>query len=172
MEYNQLIKERFSVRKFSPQLVEENKITAILEAARVSPTAVNKQPQRILVIREQSGMEKLKSCTSYTFNAPVALVVCYNRDEAWVRSYDDANSGIIDASIVGTHIMLAIHNMGLGSTWVGHFDPAGLKKAFNLPEPIEPVVIFPIGYPAADAKPAPPHGKRRPLAEIAVYDSF
>ncbi|MCC8194799.1 MAG: nitroreductase family protein [Deltaproteobacteria bacterium] len=172
MEYSQLIKERYSVRKLDSRPVEESKLAAILEAARVAPTAVNKQPQRILVLRGEKNMQKLAACTPYTFNAPMALAVCCNRDEAWVRPFDNYNSGVIDASVVGTHIMLAVHDLGLGSTWVGHFDPAAFRKEFNLPDNIEPVVVFPIGYPAPEAKPAHLHEKRRPLEETVVYDSF
>jgi nitroreductase len=172
MEYSSLIKERYSVRKFSAQPVGQSTIDAILEAARVAPTAVNKQPQRILVIQGAEGMEKLKLCTPYTFDAPMALAVCCNMDEAWVRPYDNYNAGFIDASIVGAHIMLAVHDLGLGSTWVGYFDPAVFRKSFNLPANIEPVALFPIGYLAPDARPSHLHAKRRPLEETVVYDSF
>ncbi len=172
MEYSQLIKERYSVRKFSTQPVEEAKAAAILEAARLAPTAANKQPQRILVLRGAADMEKLKSCTPYTFHAPMALAVCCNKDEAWVRPYDGYNSAVIDAAIVGTHVMLAAHDLGLGSTWVGHFDPAIFRQLFRLPDNVEPVALFPLGYPAPDAKPAPQHQSRRPLAETVVYDAF
>ena len=172
MEYGQLIRDRYSVRQFSERPVEDDLVAAILEAARVAPIAVNKQPQRILVLRSADGMEKLKTCTPYAFNAPMALIVCRRKDEAWVRPYDGDNSGVIDASIVGTHIMLAAHDLGLGTTWVGHFDPAVLRRVFNLPDAVEPVVIFPLGYPAAEAKPSHMHAKRRPVAETVVYESF
>lgn len=172
MEYGRLIKERYSVRKFSPQAVEESKLAAILEAARVAPTAANKQPYRILVIRNAEGMEKLRACTPYTFDAPMALAVCCNTDEAWVRPFDSYNAGVIDASIVGTQIMLAVHDIGLGSTWVGHFDPVAFRRNFNLPANIEPVALFPIGYLAPTAKPAHLHEKRRPLEETVLYDTF
>ncbi|MDL2209330.1 nitroreductase family protein [Desulfovibrio sp. OttesenSCG-928-O18] len=172
MEYGQLIKERYSVRKFSDQPVEEAKIAAILEAARVAPTAVNKQPQRLLVIKSAEGMKKLADCTPYTFGAPMAIAVCCRTDEAWVRPYDNYNSGIIDASVVATHVMLAVHDLGLGSTWVGHFDTAAFRKAYNLPDTVEPVAVFPIGYLAPEAKPAHLHEKRRPLEETVVYESF
>lgn len=168
MEYSQLIKERYSVRKFSAQPVEEAKLAAILEAARVAPTAANKQPQRILVIRDAAGMEKLKGCTPYTFGAPMALAVCGHGG----GPYDGYNSAVIDAAIVGTQILLAVHDLGLGSTWVGHFDPALFRAAFRLPDTIEPVALFPIGYPAAEARPSPLHEKRRPLEETVVFDSF
>lgn len=172
MEFLQLIKDRYSVRKISNEPVDEAKVTAILEAARVAPTAVNKQPFRILVLRDAKSMEKLKSCTPYTFDAPMALVVCECKDEAWVRPYDNYNSGVIDAAVIGTHIMLAVHDLGLGTTWVGHFDPVALKAAYNLPNTMEPVVVFPIGHLAPEAKPAHLHEKRRPLSETVVYESF
>lgn len=172
MEFSQLIKDRYSVRKFSSQPVEDGKVQAILEAARVAPTAANKQPQRILVLRTPKDMEKLKECTQFTFDAPMALAVCCNHDEAWVRPNDNYNSGVIDAAVVGAHIMLAVHDLGLGSTWVGYFDPAVFRKAYNLPANIEPVAIFPIGHLAPEAKPAHLHAKRRPLEETVVYDTF
>ena len=102
----------------------------------------------------------------------MALIVCRRKDEAWVRPCDGDNSGVVDASIVGTHIMPAAHGLGLGTTWVGHFDPPVLRRAFNLPDDMEPVAIFPLGYPAADAKPPHLHGKRRPVADTVVYESF
>ena len=172
MEFSSLVKERYSVRKFSMQPVEEHAVAAILEAARMAPTACNNQPQRILVVQTPTGMEKLKECTKYTFGAPMALVVCYQKGEAWVRSFDGDNSGVVDASIVSTHIMLAVHDLGLGSTWVGYFDPLALRKLFNLPDSIIPVAIFPIGHLAPDAKPASLHDQRRPLTETVVYESF
>ena len=65
MEYGQLIRDRYSVRRLSDRPVEDERLAAVLEAARVAPTAVNKQPQRILVLRSAGGMEKLKTCTPY-----------------------------------------------------------------------------------------------------------
>lgn len=172
MEFLRLIKNRYSVRKFSHAPVDEDAVRAILEAARVAPTAANKQPQRILVLRGAESMAKLKDCTPYTFDAPMAIAVCADKNAAWVRPYDNDNAAVIDASIVGTHIMLAVHDLGLGSTWVGHFDPAAFRKAYNLPENIEPVAIFPIGHPAPEARPAHLHEKRLPLEKTVVYESF
>lgn len=172
MDYSTLIAERFSVRKFSDKPVDADLVQAILEAARLAPTAVNKQPQRILVLRAAASMEKLKKATNFTFDAPMAMVVCCNRDEAWVRPCDQNNAGIIDACIVATHIMLKVHDLGLGATWVGHFDPAVVRAEFQLPANIEPVVIFPIGHPADDVKPSPLHRKRRTLEQTVVYEHF
>ena len=172
MEFDKLVRERYSVRKFSADPVSEADLAAILEAARVAPTAVNKQPFRLLVLKTAESMAKLAQCTKYTFGAPAALIVCARADEAWVRPFDQDNSAVVDAAIVGTHIMLAAHDRGLGSTWVGFFDPAAVRAQFRLPAELEPVAVFPIGHPAPDAAPAPQHAKRRDLAELVREEHF
>lgn len=172
MEFFHLVRERYSVRSFSAEPVAEAALETILDAARVAPTAHNDQPQRLLVLRVPESLEKLKQCTRFTFNAPLAIIVCCDHAAAWVRPHDQYDSGVIDAAIVGTHIMLAAHDLGLGSTWVGHFDPAAVRAAFNLPESYEPVAIFPIGHPSAESRPAHLHGKRRSLDEIVRYETF
>ena len=172
MEFSQLAQERYSVRKFSEEPVDQDVLAEILTLANHAPTAVNKQPIRILQITSKEGMEKLKECTPYTFHAPSAFIVCAVESEAWVRPADGFNIAIVDASIVATHLMLAIHDKGLGSTWVGYFDPALICKNFSLPQGVVPVAIFPVGHPAQDAKPAPHHGKRRALDEIVIREQF
>ena len=89
-------------------------------------------------------------------------------DEAWVRKYDGRNFADVDASIVGTHVMLAAHDLGLGTTWVGHFDAPAVKGEFPEMEPCDLVALFPLGYPAEDAEPAPMHFKRRPADELVI----
>lgn len=172
MEFAQLIRERYSVRRFTAEPVTDAELQSILEAARLAPTAVNKQPQRLLVLRSAGSLEKLRACTKYCFDAPLVIAVCANTAEAWVRPHDQDNSAVVDAAIVGTHLMLAVHNLGLGSTWVGFFDPVLFRRDFKLPAHIEPVALFPIGHPAPEAQPSPMHAKRRPLAETVAYETF
>jgi len=172
MDFRDLIKARYSVRKFDPRPVEPTLVEQVLEAGRLAPTAVNYQPQRVLVLDTAEDMAKLAGCTKYTFHAPMALVVCYDKTVSWHRSYDGHDMGEVDASIVATHLMLAIHDVGLGATWVGYFDPEALRQSFRLPESIVPVAIFPMGYPAPDAKPASHHDKRLELAQTTVRHSF
>ena len=172
MEFEKLVRERYSVRKFDGRPVGEADLAAILEAARVAPTAVNKQPFRLLVLKTPESMAKLAECTKYTFGAPLAVIVCARADEAWVRPIDQDNAAVVDAAIVGAHIMLAAHDRGLGSTWVGFFDPAAVRARFNLPAELVPVAAFPIGHPAADATPSPKHAQRRELAELVQYETF
>lgn len=169
MDLMNLFKERHSVRKFSDKKVEKEKIDAILEAGRLAPTAVNFQPQRIYVLESDESLLKLKDCTRYHFDAPLAIIVCYDNTVSWKRSYDNKDMGEVDASIVATHMMLEVTNLGLGTTWVGHFDPKAVSEKFNLPENIIPVAIFPIGYPAEDSAPNPRHSERLNLNETVKF---
>lgn len=172
MNFLQLAKERYSVRKFSDRKVERDKLDMILEAGRVSPTAVNYQPQRILVIESPENLEKLKSCTVYHFHAPMALLVCYDSTASWKRFYDQKDMGMVDASIVTTHMMLQAADLGLGTTWVGHFDPEAIRTAFQIPDFLTPVALLPLGYPREDCRPHPLHGKRFDIEHEVFFDSF
>lgn len=173
MNFSQLVKERYSVRKFSNQKVEKEKLDLILQSGRVAPTAVNYQPQRILVIEAEENLAKLKSCTPYHFNAPLALLVCYDSTVSWKRSHDKKEMGEVGASIVATHMMLQAHELGLGSTWVGHFNPDIIRESFEIPEYLVPVVLLPIGYPSSDSVPHPKmHYSRYDLNNTVFFNTF
>lgn len=160
MEFLKLAKDRYSVRKFCDKKVEKEKLDLILEVGRVAPTAVNYQPQRIFVLDTEEALSKLKACTTYHFHAPLALLICYDKTVSWKRSYDGKDMGEVDVSIVATHMMLEVTNLGLGSTWVGHFDPQKIEEVFELPENIIPVALLPIGYPDETSVPHSNHNKR------------
>ncbi len=166
MDFIDLVEARYSVRAFSDKKVEPEHLACILRAGRLAPTGCNNQPQRILVVNSSEGMAKLAGCTRYTFGAPMALLVCYDKTRSWVRSYDQDNCGVVDASIAATHMMLQAADIGLGTTWVGSFDPDKLSAAFGIKEPLTPVAILPLGYPAADARPSHLHSKKLPEKEM------
>ena len=128
--------------------------------------------RRILVLESEDSLKKLKDCTPYHFHAPLALLVCYDREASWKRSFDNCDMGAVDAAIVTTQMMLEAASLGLGTTWVGYFDPAEVRKAYELPDYLIPVAILPVGYPAADAAPAPFHEKRLAPEETIFYNSF
>ena len=172
MDFLTLAKERYSVRKLSDQPIEKEKIEKILKAAQLAPTAMKFQPHRILVIDAPEELEKMRNSTRYHYNAPVVMIVCYDTNVSWKRDFDGKDEGIVDASVVATHILLEVANLGLGSTWVGHFDPALISKTFNLPNTIVPVALLPIGYPAPEAKPAHLHESRMELSEFVFYNQF
>jgi len=155
--FQELSVSRYSVRNFKSQSVEPEKLSQILEAGCVAPTACNNRPQRIKVITDEKGLAIADECTPCRFGAPVVLLICYDKSLCWRRNFDGALSGETDASIVTTHMMLSAHDLGLGSCWVMYFDPKKTSELFSLPENIVPVAMLPIGYPADDAAPNERH---------------
>ncbi len=172
MDFLQLAQKRYSCRKFLPKEVEIEIIQKVLEAGRLAPTACNFQPQRILVITDENKREALKECTRFTFDAPVILAICYDKEESWKRKYDGQDEGIVDAGIVSTHMMLEITHLGLGSTWVASFDPNKARQILNIPEHLELVNLLPFGYPAENDVPSEMHEKRKQIEEIAFWNEF
>ncbi len=172
MEFRKLVSDRYSVRQFTKEHLRQEDIDKILDAAHKAPTGCNYQPHRILVLNSDRSMEKLRKCTKCHFDAPAAMLVCYNEDESWTRPYDKAKSAPIDAVIVATHMMLAAHDVGVGSCWVMHFDPFAIRESFNIPENIKPVALLVMGYPAPESKPIELHSKFRPMEEVVFYDTF
>ena len=172
MDFFKLTQARYSVRKFENKHLEQAVIDKILACGHIAPTGCNYQPQRILVLNTDESIEKLKKCTKCHFDAPSAMLVCYNKDESWVRKYDGALSAPVDASIVTTHLMLMAHALGVGSCWVMHFDPSAMRNEFNIPENYVPHALLVMGYPSKDSKPIDMHTSKRPLHEIVSYDTF
>ena len=164
----ELAKERYSVRKYKDVPVETEVMAKILEAGRIAPTAGNRQPHRIKVITAAEDLAKVDVCTKCRFGAPAVLLVCYDKTAIWVRPFDGAGSGEVDASIVTTSMMMQAHDLGLGTCWVMYFNAATTSETFELPENIVPVAFLPLGYPADDAEPITKHFERLPLEEILI----
>lgn len=161
-----IARDRYSCRSFKDTPLTEAQISHITEAARMAPSAANKQPTHVWVVKSPEGLQKLKGATDYTYGAPVVFMVGARADAAWVRKYDGKNGAEIDAAIVGTHIMLEASALGLGNVWVGSFDPAVIKAEFPETRDYEIVALFPVGYPAA--QPGPNHGERRAVEEFVT----
>lgn len=169
MDFLELAENRFSVRAFSDRKVERDVIDRILRAGQVAPTACNLQPQRIFVIESEEALMKLRKCTMSHFHAPLAFLVCYDRNECWKREYDGKPSGDIDASIVCTHMMLEAANLGVGSTWVMHYIPEAVRVEFELPDELESTALLVMGYPKEGTAPSPLHSKVKPLTDTVKF---
>ena len=169
MDFMELAKARFSVRRFSGREVPQEIIEKILTAGHIAPTGCNNQPQRIYVIKSKEGLAKLRECTRCHFDAPLVFAVCFDKRECWTRPYDGKLSGDIDASIVTTHMMLEAAALGIGSCWVMHYRPEALKEMLGLSDEIESTALLVMGYPADDAAPAPGHTELRPMEELVSY---
>jgi len=166
MSFQELIRERFSARSYEPRPVEQEKVDTILEAARVAPTAANKQPRRIRVVRDPAELAKIDECTRSRNGAPLVFLVCWDTEVAWQRQQDGARSGEVDAGIVTTHMMLQAQELGLGTVWVMAFDPVKLRDLFAIPDNLVPIALLPAGYITADCKPSPRHTERLPVSDL------
>jgi nitroreductase len=163
MEFSQLIRKRYSVRAYKPDPVPDPLLQKVLEAGRLAPTAANRQPFRLLVVRTEGRRQELKRLygRDWFTAAPLVLGICTIPAEAWVRR-DGKNYADVDAAIVMDHMILEAAAEGLGTCWIGAFDPAAAREIFGLPDGVEPVAFTPLGYPAdkAGAK------KRKSLKEL------
>ena len=164
-----IAKKRFSVRKYTDNIVEKEKLDKILEAAHVAPTAANLQPVKLYVVQSKEGLEKVGKAAN-VYGAPVAIVVCADKSKAWKRPFDGMITTDIDASILTDHMMLEATEQGLGSVWICYFQADVLKKEINLPEHLEPINILAIGYsdePEADKN---RHSTQRmPIEDLVTY---
>ena len=172
MNFFELARTRYSVRNYTAQKVEDDKLVRILEAGRVAPTAANRQPQRLLVVKSEEGLQKLAKAARI-FNPPLAIIVCADHNAVWVRSYDRKSATDIDASIVTDHMMLQATELGLGTLWICAFNPQIVREEFKLPDHLEPINILIIGYACGEAKSPDRHAtERKPLEETVHYESF
>lgn len=170
MDFNSLAKSRYSVRSFSDRKVEDEKLQKILEAAQVAPTACNNQPQRLYVVQSAEALAKLNAATRFIFGAGTVIVFTSKVSEEWKNPFTDQyHTGEIDVSIVCTHAMLQAWELGIGSCWVGYYDPEKIRAALGIPADEKIIALLPLGYPAEDCKPAGKHYENKPLEKTVKY---
>ena len=164
-EFTKLAKSRYSLKKFSDQPVEEEKLMAILEAGNLAPTAKDSQPHRVYAVTSPTVLEKLGEGTPCIYGATAVLVVTYDPDEVFVYPDGDQDSGAEDAAIVATHMMLEAKAQGVDSCWVNFFHSAPVKAAAGIPDKEKVIMLLDLGYPAEGAGPLANHTKRKPLED-------
>ena len=169
MDFYELVKARYSVRKYADKPVEEEKLQKVLAAGAAAPTAKNQQPQHIYVLESKEAIEKIRGITRCAFDAPVVLLVCGDKEKAWTNPFNDRNSAEMDCSIVTTQMMLQAADLGLGTTYVGMFEPEKLLAAFPEMAGLTPIALLPLGYPAENARPSRLHADRKPMEELVKY---
>ena len=168
MEFNDILNRRYSCRAFAAKGVEPEKLDRILEAGRIAPTAVNKQPVHIWAVSRPETLEAIRGVTRSNYGAPLILVVGCRPADAWVRRYDGKNGAEVDAAIVATHLMLAAENEGLATLWVGSFDPTLLCDILPGAEDYDLVAMINIGYSAPESQPSAMHNVRKTMAELVT----
>ncbi len=176
MDFIAFAKTRNSVRSYQDKPVEPEKLQAVLEAGRIAPTGCNIQPQRLLVVQSPEGIAKMAEAVvkPEAYTAKAFIVVCAEKDAAWVRKFDNHNIYEIDASIVTTYMMLEAQAQGLNTLWVCRFKPDVLCEAFQIPERYVPVNILCLGYANPEAiKPVTRYEtERKPLKDTVWYEKF
>lgn len=167
MEFNNVIKERYSVRNYKPDMLREDELDTILKAGMLAPTGCNYQPQRIYVLKSEEAIAKIRTLSRCAFNAPVVLLIALDETADWKSPLEaGCRAGIQDVSIVADHMMLAAWDIGVGSCWVNYFKPSEVKAAFDLPVNETPILLMTLGYPAEDAKPLKLHDESKMMSEI------
>ena len=169
MDFLQLVKDRYSCKKFNGEPVAQEVLDQILEAGRLAPTAKNLQEQRIYVVQSQAGREMIDRITPCRYGAPVCVIVAFDTQNMYTYPGGKRTSGVEDSAIVATHMLLAAANAGVDSCWLNCFDPDKLAKELNLPDNEEVLMILDLGYAAEDAAPLPNHFSRKALAETVSY---
>ena len=171
MSFAELVRERYSVRKFDARPIEKEKLDRILEAGRLAPTGCNYQPQRILVLQGESLQQSL-DCTPFKYGQQAVLVVCYDRTESW-KSRTGREIGDVDGTIVLTQMMYQAQELGIGSLIVGMYKEPLLRERFRIPENYVIVSLLMLGYPAEDCQPHQQlHFQRKDLEQTVFYGSF
>ena len=169
MEFKEVVKNRYSCKKYSARKLEAAKLEAILEAGRLAPTAKNLQEQHVYVVQSEEILTKIDGVTPCRYGAPVVLVVAFDKNNVFTYPGGKRDSGVEDATIVATHMILAAADEGVDSCWINFFDPDKMAEAIGLPENEEILMLLDLGYAAEGAGPLPNHSSRKPLAETISY---
>ncbi len=172
IDFLDLCEKRYSCRNYSTEPVNEEKVMKVLRTAQLAPSACNRQPWMFIIA--DTPDERAAVIESYPREwiktAPEFIIACGNHEEAWHRPHDGKAHTDIDVAIAVEHMCLAAATLDLATCWVCHFDPAIIRKAFNLPAHIEPIAIIPIGHPAEGVK--VPVKNRKSLADIMRRGKF
>ncbi len=173
-QYNQfidLLRRRYSCRNYSQRQIPHDMLMQVLEAARLAPSACNRQPWRFVVVTDEAVRAKMLVRSRECFlNAPAVIVACGDHSSAWHRTADNKDHTDVDLSIAVEHICLAATTLGLGTCWVCSFDTAATREAINMPDGWEPVALIPIGYPAEGDQ--APEKQRKSADEIIRWEKF
>lgn len=169
MEFSELIEKRYSVRAYKPDPVEDDKLQQVLQAARLAPTASNRQPFQLIVIHTAGREAELKRIYNrdWFVQPPLVICACGIPAQGWVRG-NGKNYNDVDVAIAMDHLILAAANLGLGTCWVGAFDARAAREVLHLPDDVEPIAFTPLGYPADQPGPK----KRKALSELVRYERW
>ena len=169
MEFMEVVRSRYACKKFDSRQISKEQLDTILEAGRLAPTAKNLQEQHIYVVQSAEGLAKLDALTPCRYGAPTMLIVAFDKNNVFTYPGQKYDSGIEDATIVATHMILASKSVGVDSCWVNFFDPDKMSEAFQLPANEEILTCIALGYAAEGTAPLANHFNRKPIEETVTY---
>ena len=170
MEFKEVVKARYSCRSYIDRQVSEEALKAILEAGRLAPTAKNLQEHHVYVLQSEEALAKVDAWSHCRFGAPTVLAVTYDKNNVYTYPGSNRQSGIEDAAIVATHMMLAAKDEGVDSCWLNAVHMDELHEALGLPENEDIVMLLDLGYASLEGlKPAWCHFERKPLSETVTF---
>ena len=169
MKFLELAGKRYSVRNYKPDEIEDEKLEKVLEAARLAPTAANRQPFQLVVVSTKGKEADLGRIYSrpWFIEAPIVICACAVLEQGWVRR-DNKNYCDVDVAIVMDHLTLAAADLGLGTCWIGAFDPLAAREVLGLPAEVEPIAFTPLGYPNDQRR----EKTRKTIAELVRYEHW
>ncbi|MBQ3834847.1 MAG: nitroreductase family protein [Elusimicrobia bacterium] len=169
MDFLEMATKRYSERAFANTPIEKEKLDKILEAGRIVPTACNFQPQRFYILKSPTALEKVKTVSLATYNAPVVILVCYDKNEVWKnRKEEGYDSGEQDIAIAATTMMYEAESLGVHSLWIRGFNSKTASEVFDLPENIVPGMMLALGYPSEKSKPSDWHFARKNIEHFVT----
>jgi len=168
LEIFEAIKRRRSIRKYEQKAVEKEKLSKVLEAARLAPSAMNMQPYAFVVTSDSETIEKISSACNQEWDAPTIIVVCAFPEEAWVRD-DGEEYWKADAAIAMNNMSLQACAEGLGTCWIVAFKEEKVKDILGIGAEARVVAMTPLGYPAEKKGPVT---KRKTIDELVHYERW
>jgi nitroreductase len=167
--FSDLVVSRYSVRAYRPDPVPEERLNRVLGDACMAPTAANRQSFQLIVIHTAERRDELLRIYGREWFVDAPIVICAVGVPAgnWVRS-DGKNYNDVDVAIVMDHLTLSAADLGLGTCWIGAFDPDAARQVLGLPDDVEPVAFTPLGYPSDD----PRRKVRKPVEDLVRYERW
>jgi len=169
MDVLEAIGARRSIRSYEDRPVGDKELKQVLEAARLAPSAGNRQEWKFVVVRDKRLREQLAEAAhgqDFVGQAPVVIVPCAVQHDHIMSCGHPSH--LVDVSIAIDHMTLAARELGLGTCWIGAFDQARVRKILGIPDSVEVIELLPLGYPTSWPGPRP----RKSLEEIACYDRW
>ncbi len=167
MDFMDVVRKRRSIRKYRPDPVPQDKLTQVLEAARLAPSWANGQCWTFIVVSDAKARRRVAEAgNEWIEHAPVIIAAC--ADEKKSGSKNDQGYYMLDIGIAMEHLVLAATDVGLGTCWIGWFDEEKARNALGAPKDMRVVALTPLGYPDESPEARP----RRSLGEIVYQDRW